>query len=141
MTQHRQTSPAPDTLASWLQDARSRTSRLVADLTDEQLMGPRLPTLNPLLWEMGPVAWFQEKWVGRPGGQTSVHPEADALYNSTAIPHDVRWDLPLPTRAETLAYMQRVQNRVLDRIHQGLDEPDAYFAQLAVFHEDMHAEA
>src|SRR5262249_58744142 len=74
-----------------------------------------------------------------------VHPSArayaDALYDAAAIPHDVRWDLPLPTRADTLAYMERVQHRVLDRIHDGIDDTDVYFIKLAVFHEDMHAEA
>jgi iron(II)-dependent oxidoreductase len=37
--------------------------------------------------------------------------------------------------------MQRVQDQVLACIHRGLDESDAYFVQLAIFHEDMHAEA
>src|SRR6516165_8749989 len=102
MTQHCQTTPDSHTLAPWLQDARNRTLRLVADLTDEQLMGPRLPTVNPLSWEIGHVAWFQEKWVLRRDGRGSVRDDADSLYDSTAIPHDVRWDLLLPSRADTL---------------------------------------
>jgi gamma-glutamyl hercynylcysteine S-oxide synthase len=141
MTQHCQTTPAPDALSAWVQDARSRTLRLVADLNDDQLMGPQLVTVNPLLWEVGHVAWFQEKWVLRRNGQSSVRADADSLYDSAAIPHEVRWDLPLPSRADTLSYMQRVQDRVLDRVHHDLYEPDAYFIQLAVFHEDMHVEA
>jgi iron(II)-dependent oxidoreductase len=141
MTESRQSSPDPDTFAAWLHDARARTLRLVADLTDEQLMGPRLPTVNPLLWEIGHVAWFQEKWMLRRAGQASVRADSDSLYDSAAIPHDVRWDLLLPRRSETMAYMQRVQDCVLDRIERGLGEEDAYFVQLAIFHEDMHAEA
>jgi iron(II)-dependent oxidoreductase len=141
MTHPRQPSLDPATLAAWLHDARARTLGLVADLTDEQLMGPQLPTVNPLLWEIGHVAWFQEKWVLRRAGQASVRADADSLYDSAAIAHDVRWDLPLPRRSDTLAYMQRVQDRVLDRIDRGLNEHDSYFVQLAIFHEDMHAEA
>ena len=54
-------------VAAWVRDARRGTLALVADLTDEQLMGPRLPIVNPLLWEIGHLAWFQEKWVLRDG--------------------------------------------------------------------------
>ena len=52
-------------LAEWVRDSRQRTLDLIADLNDEQLMGPYLPIINPMLWEIGHVAWFQEKWVLR----------------------------------------------------------------------------
>jgi iron(II)-dependent oxidoreductase len=97
--------------------------------------------VNPLLWEIGHVAWFQEKWVLRRGGQASARADADDLYNSAEVPHEVRWDLLLPSRAETVAYMEQVQERVFNRVCSSLDEEDAYFVQLAIFHEDMHAEA
>ena len=60
-------------LADWLIDARRRTLELIGDLTDEQLLGPPLPTVNPLLWEIGHLAWFHEKWVLR-----HVHGSASA---------------------------------------------------------------
>src|SRR5437762_13318634 len=65
-----------------------------------------------------------------------------SLYDSAAIPHDTRWNLRLPSRDDTLAYMRAVRDRVLERIEQGnLTESDRYFITLAVFHEDMHTEA
>jgi iron(II)-dependent oxidoreductase len=129
-------------LRTWVESARARTLALVADLSDEQLIGPRLATVNPLLWEIGHLAWFQEKWVLREGGRLApVRDDADTLYDSTAIPHDTRWGLPMPPRAETLDYVQRVQDLVQERIERGLDEQSAYFVQLSVFHEDMHDEA
>ena len=48
-----------------LKEARARTVELVSDLSEEQLIGPRLPIVNPLLWEIGHLAWFQEFWVLR----------------------------------------------------------------------------
>src|SRR5581483_6660202 len=96
-------------LAEWVCEARQRTCELVADLGDDQLLGPRLPTVNPLLWEIGHVAWFQEKWVLRRDGTRPLRADADALYDSAAIPHDTRWDLPLPGRKETLAYLAAVR--------------------------------
>ncbi|MFQ5657307.1 MAG: selenoneine synthase SenA, partial [Candidatus Methylomirabilales bacterium] len=130
-------------LAHALIDARSRTLALVADLTDDQLIGPNLQIVNPLLWEIGHVAWFQEKWVLRHRGKAGlIREDADALYDSIAIPHDTRWSLPLLSREETLAYMQEVLNRILERIGTvDIVGEEAYFLYLALFHEDMHTEA
>jgi iron(II)-dependent oxidoreductase len=132
-----------DSLLRHVADARERTLQLVADLTDQQLLGPRLSIVNPLLWEIGHVAWFQESWVLRQGlGEPPLLDRGDALYDSSAIPHDTRWDLPLPSRAETLDYLRRVRDNVLDRLGRREPTPDLlYLALYAVFHEDMHDEA
>ncbi len=123
-------------LAEWVRDARARTLALVADLSDEQLLGPRLAILNPLLWEIGHVAWFQEKWALRhAAGRAPLRADADALYDSAAIAHDTRWDLPLPGRKETGEYLVRVRDEILERIARGgLSEAERYFIQLGVFH-------
>jgi iron(II)-dependent oxidoreductase len=133
--------PSVAILSDWARDARQRTVALIDDLSDTQLLGPRLSVVNPLLWEMGHVAWFQEKWVlRRGGGQPSLRPDADALYNS-AVPHEARWDLPLPSRAETLQYMKEVNDRVQEHLQQSLTAADLYFVILSVFHEDLSSEA
>ena len=130
-------------LAAWVRDARKRTLEVVADLSDEELLGPQLRIVNPLLWEIGHVTWFQEKWALRhAAGKAPMRADSDALYDSAAIPHDTRWNLPLPSRDDTLDYLIAVRDRVLERIAQGnLTENDRYFITLAVFHEDMHTEA
>jgi gamma-glutamyl hercynylcysteine S-oxide synthase len=133
----------PDTIAGHVADARARTLELVADLADTQLMGPRLAIVNPLLWEIGHVAWFQDHWVRRHGlGQALLRSDGDALYDSSAIHHDTRWDLPLPSRADTLDYLNRVRDRVLSCLASGEATPRLlYLALYTVFHEDMHDEA
>jgi iron(II)-dependent oxidoreductase len=130
-------------LIEWIRDARQRTMDIVDALAPEQLFGPRLAIINPLLWEIGHVAWFQEKWVLRGAGkQPPLRADADSLYDSTAIPHDIRWDLPLPSREETLVYLRTVRDRVLERIESGrMNDAERYFILLSVFHEDMHTEA
>jgi len=135
--------PTAEDLCEMLIDARTRTIDLISDLSDEQLMGPRLEIVNPLLWEIGHLAWFQEMWMLRhAGGEGPILPDADSLYDSTRIPHDARWDLPLPSRHETLRYMQRVLDRVLERTRtRPGDGPEDYFRWLVLFHEDMHGEA
>jgi iron(II)-dependent oxidoreductase len=130
-------------LIDFVREARQRTCDLFADLTDGQLIGPRLPTVNPLLWEIGHVAWFQEKWVLRHAAKRNpLRRDGDVLYDSAAVAHDTRWDLPLPSRQKTLHYLQEVRDRVLERLMQREPSPkDVYFTLLSVFHEDMHTEA
>ena len=136
----------PAVLSRQLQSARQRTRAITGDLEGPQLFGPRLAIVNPVLWELGHVAWFQERWCLRLRADESLSPSlldgADALYDSAKIAHDTRWDLPLPDLSGTLGYQDRVLEKVLDRLER---EPDdawlAYFVQLCIFHEDMHAEA
>lgn len=129
-------------LAEAVVDSRRRSLELLTDLDDDQLLGPRLSIVNPLLWEMGHLAWFGEKWVLRHAGRhAQLRSDADALYDSSAVAHDTRWELPLPSRAATMRYMDQVQERILDVVHRGPTAEEAYFILLSVFHEDMHGEA
>src|SRR5437588_336762 len=83
---------AADLIAA-LHEARERTLTLAADLSDVELMGPRLPIVNPMLWEIGHVAWFNEYWVLRHFlGEAPIMENSDVFYNSATIPHDWRWE-------------------------------------------------
>ena len=130
-------------LADFVHDAYARTQELVQGLTGDQLMGPKLDLVNPLLWEIGHLAWFHETFILRGlDGVDSIISDADALYDSMKVAHDTRWDLPLPSLKDTLAYRESVRDRLLARLGEGeADERDSYFYQLTVFHEDMHDEA
>src|SRR3989449_3233927 len=136
----------PQSLSQQLRDARRRTRVLTRDLEGPQLFGPKLAIVNPVLWELGHVAWFQEHWCLRLRADESLSESvldgADALYDSAKVAHDTRWDLPLPDLSATLEFQDRVLDRVLARLER---EPDnewfLYLVQLALFHEDMHAEA
>ena len=127
-------------LEAYIHDARVRTRELVDDLTDEQLMGPRLAIVNPMRWEIGHVAWFHEHFIlQRVYAEAPLLANGHALYDSIGIHHDQRWDLPLPSRTDTLAYMQRVHDRLLERLGSGLASAvDSYLYQFTAFHEDMH---
>jgi iron(II)-dependent oxidoreductase len=132
-----------------LKETRARTLELIDDLGGEELIGPRLQIVNPLLWEIGHLAWFQEFWVLRHlGGRPPILKQGDELYDSARVAHDTRWDLPLLERAETLAYMRRVLELVIDgagensaglRDTEGYDQD--YFLNLVLLHEQMHDEA
>jgi iron(II)-dependent oxidoreductase len=130
-----------DTLAGALADSRARTLSLVLDLDDARWMGPLLPIVNPILWEIGHVAWFQERWVLRHArGEAPIRADGDALYDSARVAHDTRWGLPLPSREETLRYMREVLDRSLAAALRPAGD-GGYFHMLSLFHEDMHGEA
>lgn len=127
-----------------LADARARTLAAYGHLPDERLAVPLLPVINPPLWELGHIAWFEERWCLRRQADGSWGPslrqDADALYDSTAIPHAARWSLPLPDRCGTRAYMDAVRDATLKAL-QHCDEAALDTFRLALFHEDMHDEA
>ncbi|HEY7166898.1 MAG TPA: selenoneine synthase SenA [Candidatus Binatia bacterium] len=126
-----------------MREFRGRTLDLVADLDDSQLIGPQLPTVNPPLWEIGHIAWFQEFWTLRHlRNQKELLANSDQIYNSTDVAHDARWELCLPSREKTLQYMASVLERVLDGVRaRELTAEEFYFHLLATYHESMHAEA
>ncbi len=132
-----------------LKETRARTLELVDDLDETQLIGPRLQIVNPLRWEIGHLAWFQEFWVLRHlCNQPPILKHGDELYDSARVAHDTRWDLPLLERDETLVYMRQVLERVIEQAScgsrglmnaQGYDRD--YFLNLVLLHEQMHDEA
>jgi iron(II)-dependent oxidoreductase len=135
---------SPADMIRAMREFRARTLALVGGLSDEQLIGPQLPTVNPPLWEIGHVAWFQEFWVLRHLlRHTPFLENGDQLYNSTDVAHDTRWELLLPSLKETRRYMEEVLDRAIAAIRMSaeLSRGQQYFYLLATFHEGMHAEA
>src|SRR4030095_6534472 len=135
---------APSQLIGHLQEARARMLDLVADLDDEQMIGPRLAIVNPLRWEIAHVAFFQEFWLLRHlRGFEAISPSPrlvpDKLYDPARVAHDTRWDLPLPSKLETIEYTRRILDRVIEETSKkgdrGLRDADgydeAYFLELS----------
>lgn len=150
------------TLAKLLRASRTRTLALMdcfEAALGADLRVPLHAQFNPPLWELGHVGWFQDYWVGRnmqrASGTTYDHAVApaepaqlapgvsvDALYNSSTVAHDTRWDLPLPSLEATRAQLRVVLQQTLELLaHSPQDDASLYFYRLALFHEDMHGEA
>jgi len=127
-----------------LADARARTLAYSSDLSDEQFNVPLLDTINPFLWELGHIAYFAEFWILRNlYGRPPIIARTDQLYDSAKIPHDDRWTLALPSRAETLAFKHQELGAVAQAVRRSEPAPPnaQYFHNLALYHEDMHGEA
>jgi iron(II)-dependent oxidoreductase len=135
--------PRATSLAADLIEARGRTLALFHGLSEEQKNVPLLAIVNPPRWEAGHVAWFQENWTLRHlGDQRPEREDGDALYDSAKVPHDSRWQIPVPSSADTRRYMEAILDRLLARLASTpFRDEEEYFHRLVLFHEDMHGEA
>ena len=131
-------------LRAALLDARNYTLALYAHLTPEQREVPYLRVVNPPVWELAHVGWFQEFWCLRyregHAPLASRWPDCDPILNSALIPHAQRWQLRQLVWDDVLIYLQHELEdtlRALDRS----TPAQRYFFQLALYHEDMHGEA
>lgn len=136
------------------QDTLATFAVFEAALADRGLAVPYDPALNPPLWELGHIGWFQDYWIGRnsqcllgtgadPQASRSapVRDDADALYNSSQVAHALRWQLPLPDADRTRAELAQVLARTLDLLPTDDRAQSLYFHRLSLLHEDMHHEA
>jgi ergothioneine biosynthesis protein EgtB len=148
----------PDALVQALQAARRDTLATFAAY-ERALPGLRVPyraELNPPLWELGHVGWFQEFWLARNPSRLDgdradpdvprrpgVRPDADALYHSGRVAHATRWQLPLPDAATTRRELEAQLATTLELLagEPRGDDDALYFFRLALLHEDMHHEA
>ena len=135
-----------------LKAQRNYTLALYADLPDAlwtPLVVPYATNINPPLWELGHIGWFQEYFSLR---QSSVSESgsflpscrifADELFNSNTVTHRDRWTNNYPSRDITMDYMQCVLERLCEVIElEGATALHNRHVQLVLAHEDMHQEA
>lgn len=133
-----------DMLCEWVKDARNRSIELVDDLTDEQLRRPPyMSKINPPLWEIAHLTWFQENFVLRDLlGRDPVFDDVDRRYDSSVIGHEKRWSTDLFPREKAYEYMRTVRDRIVDFVKHGRPDEEALHRILyTVYHDDMHNEA
>ncbi len=136
------------------QDTLATFAVYEAALADRGMAVPYDETLNPPLWELGHIGWFQDHWIGRNSQRTlgiqadpqasrsaPVRDDADALYNSSRVAHAQRWRLRLPDAERTRAELAQVMTRTLDLLPTEDTAQALYFHRLSLLHEDMHHEA
>jgi ergothioneine biosynthesis protein EgtB len=139
-------------------DARNQTLRWIAAMEatlGPALAAPRRDRIDPPLWTLGHLAWFQEHWIARNVQRrrgeacdpthprlASIRPDADRWYDPTVAGADARWTSALPDLAATRQYLVDTLETTLDLLASVTgDEDDAlYFDRLVLSHEDWQAE-
>ena len=144
------------TLSKALAHLREQTlSSFDCYLSNNLLTVPHKAGLNPPVWELGHVAWFQEYWIGRNlqrsqglacdvslARNASILCEADVWFDSAKVAHATRWDLKLLTPQQCIAYANETLAQTLVLLQQETDNsPALYFYWLVLQHEAMHLEA
>jgi iron(II)-dependent oxidoreductase len=136
-----------DALADALRESREYTLSMYGHLEGGQWQVPLLEIVNPPIWELAHIGYFQEFFVRRwrpddPAGARTPSrlPGADALFDSRTVAHDSRWSLDYPPREQVLRYLDETLAATLDDLASSRDD-DRHRFRLALFHEDMHGEA
>ena len=152
-------SASKELLSLALMDARNHTLHLFSQY--QQALGstgyrvPQLASVNPPLWELGHVGWFQEWWIARNlqrakgkrcepdhARLASIEAQADSWWDSTRIAHATRWALDLPSVDHIRGYLLDTLESTLELLQKADSDDDSlYFYRLCLFHEDMHGEA
>jgi iron(II)-dependent oxidoreductase len=134
--------PSTDDLVGALLDARSVELSLIEGLTDPQMLGTRAHFVEPPIWELGHVGWFQEYWLLRRLDRAApLLPGSDSIYDAFNVSYTRRWEHSFPSRQATLDYIGEVLRRSVGRLEGRTPTPDdVYFSTLAAQHEDMHTE-
>ena len=140
-------------LAQALQDSRQRTIALAQAYQTH--LGPALEVpqraeLNPPLWELGHVGWFQEWWVGRNPQRRLGHKadplvarlaprsaHADDWYDSSRVAHARRWSLPLPDLRASIADADAGLQATLALLAgENASDASLYFYRLVLLHSE-----
>jgi len=143
-------------LTAALQDLRTHTLSAFRAYERANLLHiPYQPELNPPLWELGHIAWFQEYWIGRNTHRsegtdwqigrpqhTSLLITSDQWFDSAKVQHVTRWDQALPARETCLKYAEQTLEQTLALLQLDAQSGSTlYFYWLVLQHEAMHLEA
>jgi gamma-glutamyl hercynylcysteine S-oxide synthase len=125
--------------AAALGAARSRTSELVAHLSDDDLQRQVDPIMSPLVWDLGHIAAYEDLWLAhRVGGAPLLRPELTARYDAFETPRTVRGEIELLDPDGARAYLAEVRERVLALLAER--GPDPVLHEMVVRHELQHTE-
>ena len=144
-------------------DARNQTLRWVGAFDGapgcafDAALAPPMHGINPPLWELGHIGWFQEHWIARnmqrQRGErcdpthpklASILPEADRCFDPQAAPSGRRSTPELPEPQTLKQYLVDTLETTLDLLDaipdDGDDDAALHFYRLALFHEDQRSE-
>lgn len=130
-----------------LVETRRRTLGLVERLPQAWLRRQVRSFLSPILWDLGHIANFEDRWLVRAvaaSGGTS--PDRDAVYDPFVNPRESRAELDLPDLEATVGYLDEVRARSLELL-EAVDEDtvdpllrQGFVYRMVVQHEGQHQE-
>lgn len=110
---------------------RDRTLALIAGLDDVDLARVVDPLLSPILWDLGHIANFEQRWLLK-----SQDARLDDVYNPFAHARGERGDVDFLDSDSCFTYLGSVRERVLDRF----ETLEPALVELVIQHEQQHNE-
>ena len=130
-----------------MDEARRRTLRALAPLSEDDLKAQPTPILSPLVWDLAHIGHQEELWLLRTlHGEQPTERRFDDIYNACEHERSERAELGLLEPADAYAYVDHVRERVFRRLP---DErfPDGeplrrggYAYHMVIQHEHQHNE-
>lgn len=117
--------------AAVLAGTRDRTLALIAGVDDDDLARVVDPLLSPLIWDLGHIANFEQRWLL--GSDAAA---LDDVYNPFDHPRAERGELAVLSSDQCFTYMGAVREQVFQRF----DELDPFLVELVIQHEQQHNE-
>jgi len=141
------TSELSTRIASALEEARWRTLRALAPLSDADLNAQPSPILSPLVWDLAHIGHQEELWLLRTlHGEQPTEQRFDDIYTACEHERSERAELGLLAPTDAYDYVAHVRGRVLRRLP-GERFPDeeplrrgGYAYHMVIQHEHQHNE-
>ena len=141
------TSELSTRIASALEEARWRTLRALAPLSDADLNAQPSSILSPLVWDLAHIGHQEELWLLRTlHGEQPTEQRFDDIYTACEHERSERAELGLLAPTDAYDYVAHVRGRVLRRLPGERfpdDEPlrrGGYAYHMVIQHEHQHNE-
>jgi dimethylhistidine N-methyltransferase len=140
--------PASHELCKRFQSVRSRTERLVAPLSPEDMVVQSMPDASPAKWHIAHTTWFFETFLLAPNipDYAPFDPAFSYLFNSyyeAVGPRHPRPQRGLMTRPgvdQVLAYRKHVDQHMARLLMSELSDDKISLVELGLAHEEQHQE-
>jgi dimethylhistidine N-methyltransferase len=140
--------PISHELSRRFQSVRSRTERLVAPLSPEDMVVQSMPDASPAKWHIAHTTWFFETFLLIPNlaGYTPFDPAFNYLFNSyyEAVgprhPRPQRGLMTRPAVDQVLAYRKHVDAHMASLLMTGVSGELSSLIELGLAHEEQHQE-
>jgi len=140
--------PATHPLCKRYQSVRSRTERLVAPLSPEDMVVQSMPDASPAKWHIAHTTWFFETFLLAPNipDYTPFDPNFCYLFNSyyeAVGPRHPRPQRGLMTRPgvdQVMAYRKHVDEHMSALLMTHLSNEASNLIELGLAHEEQHQE-
>jgi iron(II)-dependent oxidoreductase len=104
-------------IAEELEEARERTRRLLAEVSEEDLTAQHDPIMSPLIWDYGHIGYYEELWLLQSLlGRDPTSEEINDIYDASQYSRGERPDLNLMDRPGAERFLDEVRRQAIEAL-------------------------